>query len=270
MKFCYLDESGTGGQPVAVMVGVIADAQRMHLTKAAWSELLTELSKLVGQELQEFHAHRFYSGSGVWKELDGEERSSLIAAIIKWMKARKHKIVYSAIDQAVFKKKVSEISELKGMSIWKTLALHSVLAIQRSQQAESKNKGNTVLVFDEAVKEKQRFTKILLSPPDWTDEYYSRKRKQAQLDQIVDVPHFVDSKLVPLVQVADLYAFLLRRYFSLSSGLEGEKYRGESEKVAVWAREILNQTVGSAHIFPKIGVGKAAKIFLQMCPQCHN
>ena len=48
MKFCYCDESGTGDEPIAVMVGIVVDAQRMHLTKADWAELLETLSQLLG------------------------------------------------------------------------------------------------------------------------------------------------------------------------------------------------------------------------------
>lgn len=33
MKFCYVDESGTGDEPYAVMVGIVVDTQRMHVTK---------------------------------------------------------------------------------------------------------------------------------------------------------------------------------------------------------------------------------------------
>jgi hypothetical protein len=47
------------------------------------------------------------------------------------------------------------------------------------------------------------FTKLLLNPPAWSDTYYGRKKKQEQPDQIVDVPHFVDSKEVALIQLAD-------------------------------------------------------------------
>jgi hypothetical protein len=39
MKVCYFDESGTGEEPVAVVTGVVVDAQRMHATKEHWSEL---------------------------------------------------------------------------------------------------------------------------------------------------------------------------------------------------------------------------------------
>jgi hypothetical protein len=47
MKFCYLDESGTGGQHIAVMAGVVADAHRVHSTKDAWSGLLGQQAPLM-------------------------------------------------------------------------------------------------------------------------------------------------------------------------------------------------------------------------------
>lgn len=268
MKFCYLDESGTGGQPVAVMVGVVVDATRMHLTKEHWADLLVELSKIVGSDIAEFHAHKFYKGDGVWKGLSGEIRSRLIGAIIQWMKVRKHKIVYSAIDVEKFKLEAPKHAALKDFTIWKCLGLHVSLALQRVHQKESKNKGNTVLVFDEAVTEKEKFTKILLNPPSWTDEYYQRGRKQAALDQLIDVPHFVDSKHVPLVQVADVYAFVLRRHFEIASGLDVEKYAGEATKVSRWAEDMLAQTIGNSHIFPSKGACDSAKLFQLVAPVC--
>jgi|GEM_PF-2882739 hypothetical protein len=33
MKFCYFDESGMGEEPYLVIVGIIVDATRMHITK---------------------------------------------------------------------------------------------------------------------------------------------------------------------------------------------------------------------------------------------
>ena len=60
MKFVYLDESGTGGEPIGVMGGVIVDAKRMRPTKNDWQELLEYLStELVGEEISEIHTHEF-------------------------------------------------------------------------------------------------------------------------------------------------------------------------------------------------------------------
>lgn len=270
MKFCYLDESGTGGQPIAVMAGIVADANRMHLTKDAWSELLGQLSEIVGHQVQEFHSHKFYSGSGIWKGLDGPDRARIISAIIEWMKDRKHKVVYSALDVQRYGEYQKEDGRLQGLSAWRTMALHVALSVQRRHQSESKNKGHTVLVFDEQVKEKDKFTELILNPPEWTDGYYNRRRKQKALDQLVDVPHFVDSKQVELVQVADLYAFLLRRQFELETGLDKPKYADEAEKVRAWTEDILAQTIGNGHIYPKKQPSRAAQLFQSVAPNCCN
>ena len=40
MKFCYVDESGKGSEPVLVLAGIIADAHRMHVTKSDWLGIL--------------------------------------------------------------------------------------------------------------------------------------------------------------------------------------------------------------------------------------
>lgn len=268
MKFCYLDESGTGGQAIAVMAGVIVDANRMHLTKDAWSELLDKLSEIVGNQVQEFHSHKFYSGAGIWKGLDGHHRASIISAIIKWMKDRKHKIVYSALDAQRHEAQKQENAQLQELTVWSTLALHVALGIQRCHQGESKNKGHTVLVFDEQVKEKNKFTNLILNPPGWTDGYYDKGKKQNPLDQLIDVPHFVDSKKVDLVQVADLYAFILRRHFELEMGYEKPKYDDETEKVGGWAKAILQQTIGNGHIYPRKQPSDAAQVFQTVAPKC--
>lgn len=39
--YVYVDESGTGDEPIGVMVGVVADAHRMRVTKQDWNGLLS-------------------------------------------------------------------------------------------------------------------------------------------------------------------------------------------------------------------------------------
>lgn len=51
MKFVYIDESGLGEKPIAVMVGVIVDSQRMHITKKNWNLLLQTLSNLIVKQV---------------------------------------------------------------------------------------------------------------------------------------------------------------------------------------------------------------------------
>ena len=71
MKFCYVDESGKGNEPILVMTGIVADVHRMHVTKADWLEILQELSRMLNKPVEEFHTRHFYRGNGIWRSLNG-------------------------------------------------------------------------------------------------------------------------------------------------------------------------------------------------------
>jgi hypothetical protein len=38
MKFCYIDESGTGNEPHAAMVGIVVDALHKRPAKTGWDK----------------------------------------------------------------------------------------------------------------------------------------------------------------------------------------------------------------------------------------
>ena len=109
MKFCYIDESGFGDEPYAVMTGIVVDAQRMAPTKREWDELLSVLSGIIGKPVVEFHTKDFYPGNGVWWGLDGKIRSLVISEIFKWFHSRKHHFVYSVVEKDQFLKNLSTI-----------------------------------------------------------------------------------------------------------------------------------------------------------------
>ncbi len=229
MKFCYFDESGTGHEPFAVMVGVIVDTQRMHLTKTDWSELLETFSKIIGKKVDELHTREFYRGNGICRNSNtGPIRAKIILAILEWLKKRKHKITFSAVEKSVFNKDLKSDEKLKEIgSLWSYMAYHQALSIQKHQQNEEKTKGHTVLVFDREVKEEAKFSALIFNPPPWTDSYYTKHKNQDRLDQIVDVPYFADSKHVHLLQVADLLSYFIRLYLEIVNNYKKESYVGE-------------------------------------------
>ena len=212
MKLCYCDESGTGNEPIAVMVGIVVDASRMHLTKVHWGNLLKILSDIAGRPIVELHTRNFYAGNGVFRGIDGPQRSEIISAVCEWLTDRKHHVVYTSVLKDEYHKARSTQripDELN--TIWRYLGFHLVLAMQKFCQKNPKTKGHTIYVFDNEEREEARFTDIILRPPEWSDEYYDRKPQQDRLDQIVDVPYFGDSKDVGLIQLADFFSFFLRR-----------------------------------------------------------
>jgi hypothetical protein len=266
MNICYCDESGTGDEPIAVMVGIVVDASRMHITKQHWAQLLSNLSDAAGREISELHTRNFYHGNGIWRDLNGDQRQQILTKIFDWIRERKHHVVYSAVHKQTYRdnfEKQRIPDELN--TIWRFLGFHLILAMQKCCQRERNNKGHTLFVFDNEERERMRFTDIITRPPDWSGEYYSRGRKQEALDQIVDVPYFGDSQEVALIQVADVASFFLRRYAEIKEGLVPPRYADEEARVDGWINTFNSRTISRP--FPKVGRTRAEQLFFDNAPK---
>lgn len=269
MKFCYLDESGTGNEPYAVMAGVIVDAQRMQVTKKQWAELLNSLSQILNRPIVEFHTSAFYPGNTPWRDLSGNDRARIVTAIFEWIVERKHNIVYAAVDKKKFAVELGKGSHAAEIdSLWQFLALHICLAIQKCFQTMARNKGNTLLIFDKQLTQADAFTRIIRDPFDWTDTYYSRNLKRDRLDQIIDVPYFADSQHVGLIQVADFVSFFLRKHIEFQEGSASENYAGERKLIERWIKTALKQSIPKSAIYPSKGRCSCANLFYNCAPSC--
>ena len=267
MKFCYLDESGTGDEPFAVMAGVLVDAYRMRPTKEEWDSLLAHLAEIVGREVREFHTKDFYAGNSPWRNIDGPDRAAVLTAIFEWYAERGHQIVFSVIDKSSHGSVVAENPFARSLgTLWRHLAMHVALSLQKHHQRQKKNKGNTILIFDAHEKDEKAFAELLLDPPEWTETYYDRGKKQKPLDQIVDVPHFVDSAHVGMIQLADCISYFIRRHVEIQEGVVPPRYDREDETVGRWAELILGRSIPTAAIYPKRRRCEAAEYFYQLAP----
>ena len=251
MKFCYADESGHGSEYV-VVVGVIVDAIRMHRTKDDWQVLIEQLDVTSGGRVPELKGGDLYRGNDYWRRWDGGERTRLIEQIIKWMVDRKHSVTFGAVS----KSRLADFPEdpglngLRGSTEWSIAALHLILGVQKQYQREKQNKGNTVFVFDNAC-EHLEILNLVLNPPDVTGPFYNQTNKQTALDQVIDVPYFADSRHVGLIQVADLFAYLIRLYAELSDGVMDEKFSGELEQLGTWIHSFKTVLLPDAARWPK-------------------
>ena len=267
MKFCYLDESGTGDEPFAVMVGILVDHTRMKPTKEDWQDLLNQLSATTGKHIQEIHTHELYAGNSPFRGLDGNARTAIINQIFQWLQVRKHYVVFTAVDKAnYFANAPAEAFNADIGSLWRHMAFHITLALQKNLQVQEKNKGNCVLIFDNKVHDQTAFTNLILNPPAWSDTYYTKGKKQNRLDQIVDVPHFVDSKQVGLIQLADFLCYFLRKHIELQSGAKLERYQGETPIIADYFKLITQMSIPKAHTFLSKARCPAANYFYNFAP----
>jgi hypothetical protein len=268
VKFCYVDESGTGSEPFAVMVGVIVDAQRMHITKYDWQDLLRQMSEVLDRDIKEFHARDFYRGNGPWRDIDGETRSEIIESILSWLINRKHSITFVGVDKELFNRnKTRDRNLLSFHSFWCFMGMHLILTVQKHYQKDPKNKGNTVFIFDEEVREKLDFVRLLKNPPSFVDEYYSREEGQERLDQIIDVPYYGDSKDVNLLQIADLVAYVLRLHVELEEGRRSPEYVGENENIQAWIEQIISISLPASTRYLAKGKDHCSELFCKYAPE---
>lgn len=266
MKFCYLDESGTGSEPYAIMASIIVDVQRMSVTKDDWSDLLLSLSELMGKKIKEFHTRDFYSGNDVWRNLNGKARADVMSSILNWLKSRKHKVSFCGIDKAKFFKDLNSNSKLKDMgSLWCTMALHQLLITQKEHQSGGA-KGKTVFIFDNEERERKNFTQLAYSPPEWTGSYYGKKPKKPHLHQLIDVPYFGDSEKIHMLQIADLVAYIVRRYAEITEGVIPPKYEEEKERMDGWMSLIQQLSLPSSSRYPKKNKCECSLLFYEYAP----
>lgn len=87
-----------------------------------------------------------------------------------------------------------------------------------------------MFVFDNA-QGKDELLKLVQGPPVATGGFYSQKKKHRPLDQVIGVPYFADSRHVGLIQVADLFALILRLYADLIDSLADEEFSGELQRI---------------------------------------
>ena len=238
MKFCYVDESGQGAENL-IMVGVVVDAQRMKPTKSYWDGLINQWNRDSGGRIQELKTGQLYRGNDSWRQWDGGDRNKLIEGVIDWMVERKHAVTFGAVSKLALDgaRPAYDLGGLENSSQWSIAALHLILGIQKQYQGNKGNKGNTVFVFDDASKGDE-LVRLVKKPPHVTDGFYSRNRKQSQLDQVIDIPYFADSEHVGLIQAADLFAFILRLYADLKGDPLTQKYDGEFERVQGWIGQL--------------------------------
>ena len=269
MKFCYIDESGCGQEPVFVISGIIVDYSRMHLVKEVYADLLDLLRVMSGRDVREFHTRRFYSGSGPWHGLGGDLRANIITALLKLLKERRHSLTFSGVRKDRYGDLAGSDDRIGNLgSVWRAGAFHLALTLQRAHQSLDKNKGHTVLICDRELHEEAAFNALLLDPPTWSDEYYGRHPdKQNALDQLVDVPYFADSEHVMLIQLADLVSFLLPRYAELSEGLATDAYDRELVRMTGWAEQIADLSIARSHRYLSRGRSGTAQLFWELAPE---
>jgi hypothetical protein len=180
-----------------------------------------------------------------WRNIEPQKRKDVTEHRCGWLKKRKHHIVLSAVDRARLQTRKSPRLPMFCSDPWLTAAAHIALQVQKANQSMTHNKGVTFLIFDENKSKADVLAELLWDPPSWTDDYYDKPNKQERFGQLIDSAFTVKSHHAGLVQVADVFAYVFRRYCELRDFHIAEEWSGESH--------FLNECVGilSGSLLPK-------------------
>lgn len=241
MKFAYVDESGDSGQgDVFVMAAILIDGVKLRKYTCEFDKMLRDFLEKHPKAPKELKTKALIQGSNNWSQVNADERKAFISNLID-IAVNCSQIFAFAMSFHAFGNETANDKPDRPFtkSYWIASAMYVTSLIQKKNQKESNNKGQTVLIFDHNDREMPKLSSGLYEPSPWYDPLYqstvTKKGKQQwvvrkqtdRFDQIINTAFAVRSEHASLVQVADAVSYVYRRHLELKSGNKG--WDGESD-----------------------------------------
>jgi hypothetical protein len=212
MKFAYVDESGDKPQgDVFVMAGVQVDAYKLRKHTTKFDKMISDfLAKHPGAP-KELKTKALINGEGGWRQVEAEERKRFVSEICD-LAIECGTVFAIALSFRACEKVASE----KGFSntYWMAAAMFVAGLLQKKMQAIRKNKGLTVLIFDDNRREVPNLSDALHEADPWYDPLYQTRKKGqgewqeisagARFNQIVNTAFGIKWHHSSFIQVADV------------------------------------------------------------------
>ncbi len=237
MKFAYVDETGPGkNNDIFVMVGVLVDAYKLRKCTKEFDDLLKQFFSETSTQsrIKELKTSEFINGRRTWGRIDPDKRKQFLNEICTHAKNNaRAKIYASCISINTFNESQSD-THLQ--SYWQAAGMYIASLIQKKMMRESKNKGLTVLVFDDNKMDMPKVSNELYELNPWYDGLYQSRKKRKwknladgdRFNQIVNTAFAIKSEHSSFIQVADAVAYIYRRQTELQNG-DQPKWEGEKE-----------------------------------------
>lgn len=230
MKFCYADETGhSGNEQIFVMVGIIIDEKKLHKYSREVGEKIRKLESeyhaIHDKGFKEIKTHALLSGKNKgWSKISPDIRKEFCLDLCKMAQSVPFQIVFSAIDRE--KHSALNFDEYPDFckKYWQSAAIQIALEAHCANSGTKRNKGKTLLIFDNNQQEASNLSDFLFQPDEWIKAYYNPPKKEPLLDNIIDTAFGIKSHHSGLVQVADCYAYIIRRCLEIRSLGQAEKW----------------------------------------------
>lgn len=193
--------------------------------------------------VKELKTSAFINGSGKWSQVPAGDRKKFLRDVCTL--ATDCSSIYGiGISFIRFTQHATDALPCK-RSYFQAAAMFTAGIIQKKMQKEAKNKGLTVLVFDDHAHMPSVSDALYRAEP-WYDPIYqyqvtkrgrkiwSPLKKEDRFNQIINTAFSTNSEHSSLVQVADAVAYVYRRHLELLSG-DVEKWTDDGGEKAYYA-----------------------------------
>src|SRR6266540_2213232 len=99
------------------------------------------------------------------------------------------------------------------------------------QESGDRRQRHTFLFYDDNKQKVANLCDLLFSPPNCLGIYYGRGKRQEAFAQIIDTAFAIKSHHSGIVQIADIYAFIIRRYFEINEGGKTQQWDGKFDLI---------------------------------------
>lgn len=235
--FIYIDETGSVGkaarrQPLLTLVGVLVHEDQVQPLAQTLREVAFRHLGWYPADF-EFHGFELWGGQGYWKGMAPAERLAAYEEAIGLLDHLALEVSHASIDKQRLHSRYGGAADDNAYR----LALQFLV-----EKIDTYGDGNKILVADEAKEQELHAIKMVA---DMT-KVGGGEVPGAQIKTIIDSLHYVSSHASPGVQMADLVAYGLQRYWS---GLD--KHPDAKAGIARIAAVIGNRTVTWRQTWPR-------------------
>lgn len=198
MYLLYLDDAGSvsnSSDKHVVLAGIALFERQVHFLDGLLNGLAAEIAPQAPLEL-EFHANHIQNGKGFWRSIGdrAQRRRHLAAALSKADQLQGKWALFGAVIE---KQAVSPDDALE-------YAFEQIISRFDRYLGRMHKKNNTqrgLLILDKSTQE----TRL----QGLTRDFRLNGHRWGRLNNLVDVPFFVDSKATRAIQYADMVAYAL-------------------------------------------------------------